>query len=78
MALNYICIDNFWLYESIRWLAILMGIVILGITGFQAYWLRDNYSREKNAVEVRMDALFQETVRRVQDSLLVQRWTQLF
>jgi two-component system phosphate regulon sensor histidine kinase PhoR len=51
-----------------------MGIVILGITGFQAYWLRDNYSREKNAVEVRTDALFQETVRRVQDSLLVQRW----
>src|SRR4030095_8287442 len=57
-----------------RWLAILMGIVILGITGFQAYWLRDNYSREKNAVEVRTDALFQETVLRVQDSLLVQRW----
>src|SRR6185295_776770 len=57
-----------------RWLATLMGIVILGVAGFQAYWLRDNYSREKNAVEVRTDALFQETVRRLQDSLLVQRW----
>jgi two-component system phosphate regulon sensor histidine kinase PhoR len=60
--------------NRLRWLAILMGIVILIITGFQAYWLRDNYSREKNAVEVRTDALFQETVRQVQDSLLVQRW----
>ena len=60
--------------SRLRWLTILMGIVILVITGFQAYWLRDNYNREKKAVEVRTDALFQETVRQVQDSLLDQRW----
>ncbi len=57
-----------------RWLAILMSIVIFIIAGFQAYWLRDNYNREKNALEIRTDALFQETVRQVQDSLLEERW----
>ena len=34
-----------------------MGMVILAITGFQAYWIKDNYGREKKAVEVRTDAL---------------------
>lgn len=60
--------------NKLRWQAILMGIVILVITSFQAYWLKDNYSREQKAVEIRTDALFHETVRRVQDSLLQERW----
>lgn len=50
-----------------------MGIVILVITGFQVYWLKDNYTRERKAVEIRTDALFNETVRQVQDSLLRQK-----
>ena len=54
-------------------MSILMGMVILVITGFQVYWLKDNYNRERKAVEVRTDALFQETVRQVQDSLLQQK-----
>ena len=58
---------------KLRWLAILMAAVTLVITGFQAYWLRDNYKRERKAVEVRTDALFHETVRQVQDSLLQQK-----
>jgi len=56
--------------NKLRWLAGMMGIVILVITGFQVYWLKDNYNREKKAVEVRTGALFHETVREVQDSLL--------
>lgn len=54
-------------------MSILMGLVILVITGFQGYWLKDNYNREKKAIEVRTDALFYETVRQVQDSLLQQK-----
>jgi hypothetical protein len=61
--------------SRLRWQAILMGMVILAITGFQAYWIKDNYSREKKAVEVRTDALFNETVRNVQDSLLEEKWS---
>jgi hypothetical protein len=56
--------------NRLRWQAILMGMVILAIAGFQAYWLKDNYRREKKAVEVRTDALFHETARDLQDSLL--------
>ena len=61
--------------NRLRWQAILMGMAILAITGFQAYWLKDNYSREKKAVEIRTDALFHETVRNVQDSLLEEKWS---
>jgi two-component system phosphate regulon sensor histidine kinase PhoR len=59
--------------SRLRWLAGLMGMVIIIITGFQVYWLKDNYQREKKAVEVRTGALFHETVRQVQDSLLQQK-----
>jgi two-component system phosphate regulon sensor histidine kinase PhoR len=59
--------------SKLRWLAILMGLVILVITGFQVYWLKDNYNRERKAIEVRTEALFHETVRQVQDSLLQEK-----
>jgi len=55
--------------NKLRWLAILMGAVILVITGFQVYWLKGNYNRERKAVEVRTNSLFRETVRDVQDSI---------
>lgn len=60
--------------NKLRWQATLMILVIVVITGFQVYWLKDNYSREQKAIETRTDALFHETVRRVQDSLLEQKW----
>ncbi|WP_276504188.1 sensor histidine kinase [Terrimonas pollutisoli] len=56
--------------NRLRWLAILMGAVILVITGFQVYWLRDNYKREQKSVEIRVQSLFRETVRDMQDSVL--------
>ena len=56
--------------NKLRWLTILMGAVILVITGFQVYWLKDNFSREKKAVEIRAQSLFRETVRNFQDSVL--------
>ncbi len=69
-ALNYICEVITVNMTKLRWLAMLMGAVILVITGFQVYWLKGNYNREKKSVEIRVQSLFRETVRDMQDSLL--------
>lgn len=52
--------------NKLRWLSLLMGITILGITGFQLYWLRENYTREKNTLLIRSGVTFQETVQALQ------------
>jgi len=52
--------------KHIRFSALLMGLTILGITGFQLYWLKDNYDREKNNLAMRANILFQETVQHLQ------------
>lgn len=59
--------------KKLHWLAILMCVVLLVITGFQWYWIRDNYDREKTSLEVKVQSLFRETVREVQDSVLQTR-----
>jgi two-component system phosphate regulon sensor histidine kinase PhoR len=51
-------------------LLIAMSITILLITGFQLYWLKDTYNREKKTVELRAQSLFRETVRNFEDSVL--------
>jgi two-component system phosphate regulon sensor histidine kinase PhoR len=56
--------------SKLRWLSILMGITILAITGFQFYWLRQNYTREKTAMEIRTDMAFRQTIMRLQVSKL--------
>ena len=56
--------------KRLQWLTILMVTVILVLTAFQVYWLRDNYSRERKAVEGKAQLLFRETRRDVQDSFL--------
>jgi two-component system, OmpR family, phosphate regulon sensor histidine kinase PhoR len=53
-----------------QWLAILMGITILGITGFQLYWLRENYDREKKSVTARSEIIFHDAVIQLQVSKL--------
>jgi two-component system phosphate regulon sensor histidine kinase PhoR len=53
-----------------RWLALLMITVILAITGFQIYWLHDNYQRESRDLDSKTGLLFRETYRQVQDSAL--------
>lgn len=52
--------------QKLRWLAILMGITILGITGFQFYWLNNNYDREKQSLELQTNALFRQTILKLQ------------
>jgi two-component system, OmpR family, phosphate regulon sensor histidine kinase PhoR len=43
-----------------------MGVAILGITGFQLYWLRQNYSREEKTLEIKAEVAFRETIMQLQ------------
>ena len=52
--------------KKLRWLTALMGITLLVITGFQGYWLKNNYDREKKSMQIRAQVQFQETIRRLQ------------
>jgi len=45
---------------------ILMFITILVVTGFQVYWLKNNYDREKRSLLIKTNVKFQETVRHLQ------------
>ncbi|MBL7746953.1 MAG: hypothetical protein JNM19_05965, partial [Chitinophagaceae bacterium] len=56
--------------NRLRWLALLMVVAILGITGFQLYWLRQNYEREKNTLSLKTEMSFQETIMQLQVSKL--------
>lgn len=56
--------------NRLRTLAILMIIAIAGITGFQVYWLKDNYDREHQNLEIKTNASFYQTVLRLQTAKL--------
>lgn len=45
---------------------VLMVIAILCLTAFQLYWLSENYGREKNALQIKSEALFRESVMQLQ------------
>ena len=51
-------------------LAVLMAVTILGITGFQLYWLRQNYEREKKTLDIKAEVTFRETIFHLQASKL--------
>lgn len=69
-TLVYFCCPDPQQMKKIQWLAILMGVAILGITGFQLYWLKQNYAREKNTLGIKTETAFRETVMRLQASKL--------
>lgn len=52
--------------SRLRWLAFLMGITILGITGFQLYWLKENYEREKKTLTIKSEVTFRQTMQELQ------------
>jgi two-component system phosphate regulon sensor histidine kinase PhoR len=52
--------------KRLHWLAILMGVTILGITGFQLYWLKENYNREEKTLAIKSEIAFRETVQQMQ------------
>lgn len=45
---------------------ILMFITILVVTGFQVYWLKNSYDRERRTLQIKANVKFQETVRHLQ------------
>ena len=47
-----------------------MLVAIAVITGFQVFWLRENYFKEKRNLEFRSSVVFKETVRRLQSKRL--------
>ena len=49
-----------------EWQLLLMTVPILIIAGFQVFWLRENYIKEKKNLEFRSSVVFKETVRKLQ------------
>ena len=49
-----------------EWQLLLMAVPILIIAGFQVFWLRENYIKEKKNLEFRSSVVFKETVRKLQ------------
>jgi two-component system phosphate regulon sensor histidine kinase PhoR len=45
---------------------LLMLVTILIVTGFQVYWLKDNYDRENRTLKIKASTAFQETIRHQQ------------
>jgi two-component system phosphate regulon sensor histidine kinase PhoR len=54
--------------KKFRWIALLMGVTILGITGFQLYWLKNNYEREQLSLELLTNASFRQTILELQST----------
>jgi len=59
-------VNNSKLTRHNEWQLLLMAIPILIIAGFQVFWLRENYLKEKRNLEFRSNVVFKETVRRLQ------------
>ncbi len=55
------------------WYKILVVLALALVTGFQVYWLKDTYNRERQALTVKTNGLFNEMVRAMQDSALQAR-----
>ena len=53
-----------------EWQLLLMAVPILIIAGFQVFWLRENYIKEKKNLEFRSNVVFKETVRKLQGKKL--------
>ena len=47
-----------------------MGVAIAAITGFQVYWLKQNYDREKKSLHIKTEMAFRETILKLQVSKL--------
>lgn len=56
--------------KKLRWSSILMVLAILAVTGFQLYWLKNNYDREKMSLDMRSMYAFRQTILRLQASKL--------
>ncbi len=59
--------------DKLKWLGVLIGVAMVIIAGFQAYWLRDNYNREKATLIAQTDIQFREAIRTIQESTIQRR-----
>ncbi len=65
--------------KRLRTSALLMIVAMLGVTGFQVYWLRNNYDREKQNLDIKTSAAFRQTILKLQASKLkLERFTLRF
>jgi two-component system phosphate regulon sensor histidine kinase PhoR len=55
---------------GVHWPVIAMVLAILAITGFQGYWLKNNYDREKQNLDIKTNAAFRQTILKLQSSKL--------
>lgn len=55
---------------GVRWPVIAMVLAILAITGFQGYWLKNNYDREKQNLDIKTNSAFRQTILKLQSSKL--------
>src|SRR5688572_22583272 len=56
--------------KSARWPVFSMVLAIMAITGFQGYWLKNNYDREKQNLDIKTSAAFRQTILKLQSSKL--------
>jgi two-component system phosphate regulon sensor histidine kinase PhoR len=52
--------------KNLRFLLALMGLTLAAIAGFQVYWLKENYAREKRNLNFALQSSFGETIRDLQ------------
>ena len=57
-------------FKNKKWMPVLMALTILGIAGFQFYWLQKAYEREERTLDIRSNMGFRETVFHLQASKL--------
>ena len=56
--------------KGARWPVFSMVLAIMAITGFQGYWLKNNYDREKQNLDIKTNAAFRQTILKLQSSKL--------
>jgi two-component system phosphate regulon sensor histidine kinase PhoR len=56
--------------KKLQWSSILMIIAILAVAGFQGYWLKNNYEREKQNLDIRTIYSFRQTILQLQSAKL--------
>ncbi|MBI5858408.1 MAG: HAMP domain-containing histidine kinase [Sphingobacteriales bacterium] len=52
--------------NKLRFIRILMALTILGVAGFQIYWLKQSYDREKKSLAIKADDAFKKTIMQLQ------------
>lgn len=61
--------------KKTAWLLSLIIPAILVVAGFQVYWLADTFQREKKTLGIKVNTVFDEMTRRMQDSSLQSKIT---